>query len=728
MRRFRTAAAVILVVAMACALAVAPAGATKFGDTAGVPAGYWAVQGAYDDALAAKDNAAIIAAGEKILSFWFGSKTAQQCADEWSKNVLDHGWEINQVWSVCDKIAPLYEARDDLTNSIRLYKIAMAFVDPYIALMKSEPKLNGDPADMEFARQKIQAKLDAYDVSVSVYAEIDAKYGVGDTSFTGAINEPKTGIYYGETAGQYAVMDLAKKPSSTIIYVSYETENMAKRVENDLAENEKLNYDRKDYSVIEVAWNFSNEGETLGSVPNDKDKVTEAAKYLKELGLPILLRVGAEMNVWNKAADPAQFKAAFRFIADIVHKEAPNVAMVWSVNYISAQGMTYEMFYPGAEYVDWVGISLYTVRYFQGNPNTTSDTAALYGTGQFGNPVRYIASLVEMYGSKHPIMIAEGAVTIRNISNNEDVTNWALPRIRQTYAYIPMLFPQVKAVIWFNKVDTRSDFSFSSNKTVHDLYGQLTSSGYFLGKGAAEPSITYKKLGTASFPASSVTLLTYAPYITMDDISVQYQLDGKWVGQSSVIPYRSALNLSGEANGAHKLTVRVSSGGNLLKSIDYNLYKKGDTVVVSAGTITPPNVSPSPSKVFVDGKQVTVEAYLHDNGSNYLKLRDMAMVLNGTAKQFEVGYSSATGVTMESGKAYTPNGTEGQAATLAKTASGAGDPVFKDGQSADVNSIKIEGSNYYGLRDMCKLLNVDLVYDSATKDIKIDTTKPYTAP
>ena len=589
------ALAVIMTLALA-AFPAAPALALRFGDVAGAPSDLWAVSTPYNEAVNANDAAAITANGEKLMEYWFKGKTAQQCADEWSTDVLAHGWEINQIWSVSKRVAGVYESNGDLDNAIRVYKIALAFVDPYKSLIINEPQLQGNPEEMEFSRQEINAKLDAYEVSISLYAEVDMKSGTGDTSYTGAKHEPKAGAYYGELVHPHSLMDLPQKPSSMIIYAEYENYNLPERVEHDLRENESLGYDRNDYSAIEIAWNFKNEGSTPASVVKDTDKVTEAAEFLKELGLPILLRVGAEMNVWKHEANPAEYIAAFRFIADIMHSKAPNVAMVWSVNFVSNAGLTFDMFYPGQNYVDWVGVSLYTLRYFNGNPNTLDHDAAIWGTGKFANPVRYIGELVEQYGSRHPIMIAEGAVPLVNKSNGEDLTQWALPRMRQVYAYIPLLYPQVKMMIWFNRgdIDPQSNFSLSSNQTAKNLYSELTSSGYFIEKGASDPKITYKKLGTATFPSNAVTLLTYAPFFTLDDVTIQYQLNGSWAGQSTSIPYRSVLDLSGEADGDHTLTVRVLWGGSVLKSENYKLNKNGATVTVSGGetSSTDPGAKP----------------------------------------------------------------------------------------------------------------------------------------
>ena len=71
----------------------------------------------------------------------------------------------------------------------------------------------------------------------------------------------------------------------------------------------------------------------------------------------------------------------------------------------------------------------------------------------------------------------------------------------------------------------------------------------------------------------------------------------------------------------------------------------------------------STQMVLVDGEAVEFQAYaLKDeagNDTNYVKLRDVAFVLNGTPAQFAVGWKSETGwVSVTTGTAYTPDGSE----------------------------------------------------------------------
>ena len=65
----------------------------------------------------------------------------------------------------------------------------------------------------------------------------------------------------------------------------------------------------------------------------------------------------------------------------------------------------------------------------------------------------------------------------------------------------------------------------------------------------------------------------------------------------------------------------------------------------------------------VDGKAVEFQMYAlldeKGNGTNYIKLRDMAYILNGTEAQFSVGYDNASkSISVRTGEAYQAGGSE----------------------------------------------------------------------
>ncbi len=88
------------------------------------------------------------------------------------------------------------------------------------------------------------------------------------------------------------------------------------------------------------------------------------ADWLNSLdGRPVLLRVGYEFDgSWNNY-DPEQFKAGWRHIHDFLSEAGvSNVAYVY-YTYGFANRETLDQFWPGDEYVDWIGYS-----YFQMDP------------------------------------------------------------------------------------------------------------------------------------------------------------------------------------------------------------------------------------------------------------------------------------------------------------------------------------------------------------------------
>ena len=160
---------------------------------------------------------------------------------------------------------------------------------------------------------------------------------------------------------------------------------------------------------------------------------------------------------------------------------------------------------------------------------------------------------------------------------------------------------------------------------------------------------------------------------------------------------------------------------------------------------TPPAPQPSPSipeqgtayatsyAILVDGQSISFDAYaLKDasgNDTNFLKLRDLAHVLNGTAAQFDVGWDSAQGaIVIVPGAPYTSaNGTEmsapftGNQAYVHSTA-----PILIGGEPADLTAITLTdasggGYTYFKLRDLGAVLGFQVDWDAQAGAIVIRT-------
>lgn len=136
---------------------------------------------------------------------------------------------------------------------------------------------------------------------------------------------------------------------------------------------------------------------------------------------------------------------------------------------------------------------------------------------------------------------------------------------------------------------------------------------------------------------------------------------------------------------------------------------------------------PSSASVMVNGTRTAFDAYNID-GSNFFKLRDLAYVLNGTGKQFQVGWDgAANAISLTSGEAYTPVGGEMSAkGSGEQTAKPTTARILLNGSEITVTAYEINNNNYFKLRDIGSAFDFGVDWDDAARTISIDTTKGYT--
>lgn len=144
-----------------------------------------------------------------------------------------------------------------------------------------------------------------------------------------------------------------------------------------------------------------------------------------------------------------------------------------------------------------------------------------------------------------------------------------------------------------------------------------------------------------------------------------------------------------------------------------------ETTVVASGNMV---------NVTVDGKTMELAAYnIADN--NYFKLRDIAALVSGSDKQFEVTWNNDEEmIEMTSGLEYTLVGDENEATEISDAealASTAG--LLKDGEAATATAYTIADNNYFKLRDLCQMFDFNVTWDDDTESIIIDTASAYTA-
>ncbi|MDR2360440.1 MAG: hypothetical protein LBD85_04050, partial [Oscillospiraceae bacterium] len=198
--------------------------------------------------------------------------------------------------------------------------------------------------------------------------------------------------------------------------------------------------------------------------------------------------------------------------------------------------------------------------------------------------------------------------------------------------------------------------------------------------------------------------------------------------QLTVLDVSKNTALTGLVCYGNQLTALDVSKNTALKNLDCHGNYMPDVSAV-AGYANPPTTDftfepqndpsaaaakPTASAVLVDGESVVFDAYnIGDN--NYFKLRDLAYTLNGSPKQFEVGWDGANNaIALTSGKAYTSAGGEMEGKGAGdKTATPTTSKITLDGKEVSLTAYNIGGNNYFKLRDIGAAFDFGVDWDGA---------------
>ena len=131
------------------------------------------------------------------------------------------------------------------------------------------------------------------------------------------------------------------------------------------------------------------------------------------------------------------------------------------------------------------------------------------------------------------------------------------------------------------------------------------------------------------------------------------------------------------------------------------------------------NATPSNYKFYVNNVQVDIAAYQID-GNNYVKLRDIAYILNGTEKQFNVTWNNNI-IYLNANTSYNVVGGElDKISNTVQFVTKSTSSIYKDGDIVYYNGYLINGNNFYKLRDIAQSFNFEVSWD--TGKVFINTT------
>ncbi len=322
---------------------------------------------------------------------------------------------------------------------------------------------------------------------------------------------------------------------------------------------------------------------------------------------PIFLRYAAEMNgTWQAySGNPDEYIEKWRTVARVMREIAPNVIMVWCP--FSTPQKTIPEYYPGDEWVDWVGVNIYSVHHYDGDIAKPAED----------DPRELLRYVYDLYADRKPIAICEYAATHYCAACDQDVTEFGLRQMTKLYEALPTQFPRVKMINWFS-VDAvgsglaSNNYSLTCSNEFLTRYNELVGDPYFLGRmpdisamvAALPPTaddepalppapgpevleqpdpeattppvqapptdhpLALAKLGPVDPGEMDVAISGAPPTRVSGNVEilaepgpnsrvelVAFHIDGAWQGMTNVVPYRCPWNADSAEPGVHEIRV-----------------------------------------------------------------------------------------------------------------------------------------------------------------------------
>lgn len=183
--------------------------------------------------------------------------------------------------------------------------------------------------------------------------------------------------------------------------------------------------------------------------------IRQYARQMKALTRPVRLRFAHEMiqddnpesKGWYPWQDfPEEFKSAYIRIYNIFKEEkARNVQFVWAPNFLPSETAVLKKYYPGPDYVDWIGLDGYN---WDGQDFD----------GVFKKIYNSVVNHPEVFGNK-PIMLSEFAVGEEPAKFKLDKPAW----IRDAFSKIRNNYSCIRAFYWF-QVKKERDWRLDSSQ------------------------------------------------------------------------------------------------------------------------------------------------------------------------------------------------------------------------------------------------------------------------
>ena len=392
--------------------------------------------------------------------------------------------------------------------------------------------------------------------NVGVYALTEGERG------DGANGAPASGTWYGASAGS------SQTEGGAVLAEIPFLDGTSVKDWLDSYRDSSTQFGRaaEEEGVILLVWDLSPES-TAGV---DKVLASSSDSYIQEglqamgqLDATVLLQVGSGVNGWS-SCDPGRYIQAFRKIAQSARRY-DNIQMVFGCSDVNRRGATFEDYYPGDEHVDWVGVSVCrsggAESYSFSDENWESD--AYQGEGVYaGNPLTKMAPFVS-FAREHNKPVATIFRSENGKSDGEETsgTQEAVDQLTRFYAYVNMLYPQVKLVLYDDGPQSIDDKRplLDSPVLSRAYRSAIAANGTYLDQGETE-SDNWVALDEVAQAVNSIQLAAAPLFPGDEETSVTYYLDGKRVFTSSQAPYSYEVKADDLSPGGHLLWVTAESG------------------------------------------------------------------------------------------------------------------------------------------------------------------------
>ena len=290
----------------------------------------------------------------------------------------------------------------------------------------------------------------------------------------------------------------------------------------------------------------------ISSVNSTDGYLKRLASDMEASGCPMILRFAGEMNDLSApwyTSDANLYIQKFREVANIFHTYAPSVPIIWAPNFYPSE--TINQYYPGDEYVDYVGVSSYKV--YQG---ITDPLGQGVDRSRWSNQLDFIYS---QYGHKKPIIIVESGSSYVNYDTGADLTGFASEQLSDFYTYLPIKYPNVKMCFHYDANDRNYRFLLSGNQSYLNTYRQSISNPYYLSDiNQSDSFFSYYELGNnVNIKAEYTQLTSYITSPVKNVAYVKYFINGVDLGVAYGIPYTVNADFSSYKGQKINITIKA---------------------------------------------------------------------------------------------------------------------------------------------------------------------------